>query len=87
MHPEGVLPSSFRDPAGRVFRRDGVLYRSIRDPGRPHYDTLMSSGLYKELVAANLLVRHEEVSLSGVAPEDRGHGHPAGGDPVHILSL
>jgi len=71
MRPEGVLPSSFRDPAGRVFRRDGVLYRSILGPGRPHYDTLMSSGLYKELVAANLLVPHDEVSLGGDAPEDR----------------
>ena len=69
MHPEGVLPSSFRDPAGYVFRRDGVLFRSIRGPGRPHYDTLMSSGLYEELAAANLLVRHEEVSFGGVAPE------------------
>ena len=45
MLPEDVLPSSFRDPAGYVFRRDGVLYRAIRKPGRPHYDTLMSSGL------------------------------------------
>jgi len=72
MYPEGVLPSSFRDPAGHVFRRDGVLYRSIRDPGRPHYDALMTSGLYKELIAANLLVRHEEVSLSDNAPEDSG---------------
>jgi len=70
MYPEGVLPSSFRDPAGRVFRHDGVLYRSIRGPGRPHYDTLKSSGLYKELVAANLLVPHEEVSLGSDAPED-----------------
>jgi len=65
MSPEDVLPSSFRDPAGYVFRRDGVLYRGIRESGRPHYDMLMSSGLYKELVAANLLVPHEEVPLAG----------------------
>jgi len=32
----------------------------------------MTSGLYKELIAANLLVRHEEVSLSDNAPEDSG---------------
>jgi hypothetical protein len=65
MSPEDVLPSSFRDPAGCVFRRGGVLYRGIRKSGRPHYDMLMSSGLYKELVAANLLVSHEEVPLEG----------------------
>jgi hypothetical protein len=65
MRPEGPLASSFRDPAGFVFRRDGVLYRAIRAPGRPHYDFLMSSGLYRELVDANLLVPHEEVPCSG----------------------
>jgi hypothetical protein len=65
MRPEGVIPSSFRDPAGFVFRRDGVLYRGIRAPGRAHYETLMSSGLYRELVAANLLVPHEEVPSAG----------------------
>ncbi len=68
--PEDALPSSFRDPAGYVFRRDGVLYRGIRAPGRPHYDTLMSSGFYDELVAAGLLIRHEEVPASGDHPDD-----------------
>jgi hypothetical protein len=68
--PEGTLPSSFRDPAGYVFRRDGVLYRGIRAPGRPHYDALMSSGLYDELVAASLLVKHEEVPAAGDHPGD-----------------
>jgi hypothetical protein len=62
MPPEVPLASSFRDPAGFVFRRGGVLYRAIREPGRPDYDALMSSGLYEELVAARLLVPHEEAS-------------------------
>jgi hypothetical protein len=64
MPPEDVLASSFRDPAGFVFRRDGVLYRGIRAPGRPHYEALMSSGLYEELVGAGLLVPHDEVLLA-----------------------
>ena len=70
MLPEDPLPSSFRDPAGYVFRRGGVLYRGIRGPGRPHYETLMSSGLYEELVAANLLVPHEEISAGGDGPQE-----------------
>jgi hypothetical protein len=70
MPPEDVLPSSFRDPAGYVFRRDGVLYRAIRESVRAHYDMLMSSGLYNELVAANLLVPHAEVALKGNRPGD-----------------
>lgn len=67
MLPEGALPSSFRDPAAVVFRRDGILYRGIRAAGLPHYERLMSSGLYAELVAENLLIPHEEASLS---PDD-----------------
>ena len=61
MPPEATLASSFRDPAGFVFRRDGVLHRAILPPGRAHYDRLMSSGFYEELTAAGLLVPHEEV--------------------------
>ena len=68
--PDDTLPSSFRDPAGYVFRRDGILYRGIRAPGRPHFDALMSSGLYEELVAAGLLINHEEVPSAGDRPGD-----------------
>ena len=68
MPPEDALASSFRDPAGFVFRRDGVLYRAIARPGLGPYDMLMSCGLYKELVAAALLVPHDEVSLERARP-------------------
>lgn len=61
MPPEDTLASSFRDPAGAVFRRDGVLYRGIRAAGRPQYEALMSSGLYDELVAEGLLIPHVEM--------------------------
>ena len=44
MPPEGALPSSFRDPAGFVFCRDGVLYRAILGHGGPHYDSAHSLG-------------------------------------------
>jgi len=70
MRPEEVLPSSFRDPAGFVFRSEGVLHRAILAPGRPHYDRLMSSGLYDELVAADLLVPHAEVPAPDGGPGD-----------------
>lgn len=63
MPPEDVLPSSFRDPAGAVFKLSGVLYRGIRAAGLPRYEALLASGLYAELVGAGLLVPHEEVAL------------------------
>jgi len=63
-------PASFRDPAGFLFRRDGVLYRQVRQAGREDYERLMASGLYEALAADGLLVRHEEVSPALAAAPD-----------------
>jgi hypothetical protein len=65
-----VVPSSFRDPSGFVFTRDGVLYRQVNLVHREHYDVLMGSGLYDELVEAGLLVSHEEIDPSPAATGD-----------------
>lgn len=53
------LPSSFRDPSGFLFRRDGVLLRQINHSYREHYEELVSSGLYERLVGKGLLVPHQ----------------------------
>lgn len=58
--PEGREPSSFRDPAGFLFREGGVLYRQVNEAGKDDYEGLMSSGLYDALVKRGLLVPHEE---------------------------
>ncbi len=58
-----VLPASFRDPSGFIFRQEGRLYRQVNRLYQADYDRLMSSGLYQHLTDAGLLVRHEEVSL------------------------
>jgi hypothetical protein len=57
----GRLGASFRDPSGFVFRREGRILRQVNRVYQPHYDRLMSSGLYQELVDARLLVPHSEV--------------------------
>jgi len=60
------IQSSFRDPSGFVFCRDGVVYRQVNEAYKENYDHLMSSGLYDSLVGSGLLIRHEEVdSLEG----------------------
>lgn len=61
--------SSFRDPSGFIFHRDGVLYRQINLSYKENYDLLISSGLYRKLTDGNLLIPHEEVD-SKVAQED-----------------
>lgn len=56
----GIVPSSFRDPSGFLFWKDGTLYRRVSAIYGDDYDHLMQSGLYDSLVAAGLLVAHEE---------------------------
>jgi hypothetical protein len=56
----GIVPSSFRDPSGFLFWKDGTLYRRVSAVYGDDYDHLMQSGLYDSLVAAGLLVAHEE---------------------------
>ena len=57
------LASSFRDPHGFVFERDGVLYRQVNEVHEGHFDRFLASGLYSKLVDERLLVAHEEVPL------------------------
>ncbi len=60
-------PSSFRDPGGFIFRRDGQLFRQVNHAARADFDRLIGSGLYRELVDAGLLIAHEDVDE---APSD-----------------
>jgi len=65
------LPSSFRDPSGSLFMRDGILYRRVNAVYRDDYDHLLSSGLYSALVDAQLLVPHDEVASTAAEPPER----------------
>lgn len=63
MSGAGTLASSFRDPSGFVFERDGVLYRQVNQVYAEDYELLTRSGLFAELVGAGLLVASESVGL------------------------
>lgn len=63
-----VLPSSFRDPSGFLFRRDGRLLRQVNTVFAEHYDLMMTSGLYETLVRERLLVPHREVDAEPARP-------------------
>lgn len=58
-----ILPSSFRDPDGYLFRRSDVLYRAVRESYRENYEQLMNSGLYQKLTAGRQLIGHKEVDM------------------------
>lgn len=62
--------SSFRDHSGFVFRDEGVLFRQVSEPYRPHWQALHETGLAKDLQSDGLLISHEEVDF------DRSE-HPA----------
>jgi len=64
-------PASFRDPAGYVFRHDGMLHRRIESLGAEDYRALMETGLYEELTGEGLLIPHTEVE----APDNAGDAH------------
>jgi SAM-dependent methyltransferase len=65
--PGSRIGSSFRDPSGFLFTRDGVLLRQVQERYRPHYERLRASGLYDALVADGLLIPHEERPLAEAA--------------------
>lgn len=54
-------PSSFRDPSGFIFSKDGTLYRQVNALAREDYDLLMGSGLYNYPTSKGLLIPHQEV--------------------------
>ncbi len=63
MSSDCLVPGSFRDPCGFLFWREGTLYRQVNTSFRDNYDVLMHSGLYERLVAAELLIPHQEVEI------------------------
>ena len=69
MKTDSLEATSFRDPAGFVYFRDGELLRQVNQVYREHYDLLISSGLYDELVEAGLLVRHVEVATASAGTD------------------
>lgn len=53
--------SSYRDPDGHLFYKDGCLYRQINPSYAENYRLLESSGLLAELHRRELLIPHTEV--------------------------
>ncbi len=60
-------PSSYRDPAGFVFYKDGRLYRQVNQVFKDDFEYFISSGLYEYLSSNHLLVPHQQLNenLSG----------------------
>jgi SAM-dependent methyltransferase len=55
---------SYKDPAGFVKKTEGIFYRYINNLYAKEYQHLMNSGLYQELMKANLLIEHKEIATN-----------------------
>jgi len=55
------LDSSFRDPSGFVFEKDGILYRQVNNIFKEDFDHFISSGCYDHMVENQWLIPHEEI--------------------------
>ena len=56
--------SSFRDPSGYVFFEEGELKRSILPIYFKQYQSLKQSNFFKKAIENQLLISHEEISIS-----------------------
>lgn len=59
---DSIDASSFRDPAGFVFYKNGQIYRQVNKCYQDNYNFMMSSGLYQSLVEKKLLLPFVEES-------------------------
>ena len=55
-------PSSYRDPSGHIFERDGIIYRQINKTYAEDYSQLKNSGLLAKLITKKQIVKHDEMT-------------------------
>ncbi|MBO9683639.1 MAG: hypothetical protein J7502_13380, partial [Flavisolibacter sp.] len=55
-------PSSYRDPSGFLFYRDGILYRQVNKIFAPDFEMFMQNGLHDHLLKKQLLISDEIIN-------------------------
>lgn len=61
MTPPVIHPSSYRDPSGFIFEKEGIVYRQVNKSFSEHFDHFIRSGCYKHLSERGLLIPHEQL--------------------------
>jgi ribosomal protein L11 methylase PrmA len=64
-----IHPSSYRDPSGFIFQKDGVVYRQVNQSFKDDFSHFIDSGCYAQLTAQQLLIPHTVIpeNLTGDA--------------------
>ena len=70
-------PSSYRDPSGFLFYKNGILYRQVNQSFKKNFDQFIQGGLYNHLVEKKILIPHQTIpeNLTGL-PEYYQTLHP-----------
>jgi SAM-dependent methyltransferase len=63
---------SYRDPAGFVYRLDGVVYRQVDPSFAEEWQHYLDSGLYERLASAGIVIGHEDADPA-LAAEPPAH--------------
>ena len=63
------VSSSFRDPSGYVFKKEGIIYRKVSPAYLPVMEKVTESGLYSDLVTDSMLLPFRWVDESTIKPE------------------
>ncbi|QQR52761.1 SAM-dependent methyltransferase [bacterium] len=59
-----LAATSFRDPAGRVIRKNGKVFRQVFPAGSRDYEAARDSGLFTELIKRGWLIPHRELPVA-----------------------
>jgi hypothetical protein len=70
--PETIVhhPSSYRDPSGYIFVRDGIYYRQVNKIYKEDFEFFINSGCYDSLVSKKILIPHEIIHENISADEN-----------------
>jgi len=63
-------PSSYRDPSGFLFYKNGVLYRQINRCFKKDFDQFIQGGLYAHLAEKKILIPHQTINENLTGSEE-----------------
>ncbi|MCR6719787.1 MAG: class I SAM-dependent methyltransferase [Chitinophagaceae bacterium] len=55
-------PGSFRDPAGFIFQKNGILYRQVNKSFEASFDAFEKSGACQKFIDKNWLIPHQRIA-------------------------
>lgn len=63
-------PSSYRDPSGFLFYKNGILYRQVNKSFASHFEIFIKNGLHDHLVKKQLLISEKIINENLTSSDD-----------------